>query len=153
MPGKIKHQGFTLIELMIVIAIIGILAAVAIPQYSQYTRRAAFAEIVQAASPVKVSVESCIQTNGAIPTCFQASNTPTVRGQPVTSLLLSAAASSNINNIALTSAIRPEITVTPNSFNGINGTDTFILIGQISASGEVIENWEESGGCKENGYC
>ncbi len=55
------QQGFTLIELMIVIAIIGILASVALPAYSNYTNKAAFSEIVLATSAVKANVEVCSQ--------------------------------------------------------------------------------------------
>ncbi|MCG8382468.1 MAG: prepilin-type N-terminal cleavage/methylation domain-containing protein [Gammaproteobacteria bacterium] len=50
-----NSKGFTLIELMIVIAIIGILAAVAVPQYQTYTKRAQFAEVVLAATPFKTA--------------------------------------------------------------------------------------------------
>ena len=59
-----NQSGFTLIELMIVIAIIGILASVALPAYQTYTKKAKFSEVVLAGSNVKSSVDVCYQTRG-----------------------------------------------------------------------------------------
>ena len=62
-----KQQGFTLIELMIVVAIIGILAAIAIPAYQDYTIRAKVSEAVVAASPAKAAVSEFYQSQGSMP--------------------------------------------------------------------------------------
>ena len=71
---KRVQQGFTLIELMIVVAIIGILAAVAIPQYKNYTIKAKLGNVLAAVDSVKAAVALCVQETGTVSGCTGGTN-------------------------------------------------------------------------------
>jgi type IV pilus assembly protein PilA len=75
---KRVQKGFTLIELMIVVAIIGILAAVALPAYQDYTVRAKMSEVVLAASGPKAAIAETFQSSGTMPADQAAAGLPAV---------------------------------------------------------------------------
>ncbi|HBO39568.1 MAG TPA: prepilin-type cleavage/methylation domain-containing protein [Pasteurellaceae bacterium] len=67
-------KGFTLIELMIVIAIVAILATIAVPSYQSYTKKAAVSELLQAAAPYRSEVELCVYNTNATTNCTAGAN-------------------------------------------------------------------------------
>ena len=84
------QKGFTLIELMIVVAIIGILAAIAIPAYSNYTKRAKVTELVTAGSACKASVSEYFQAEQAFPADLDAAGCVSTATDKIDSLTLAA---------------------------------------------------------------
>ncbi len=101
-----KQQGFTLIELMIVVAIIGILAAIAIPAYQDYTIRAQVSEGLSLAAGAKASVTEYYQDRGFFPgnnTNAGLSVATTIQGNYVSSVNLAGGAAGQIT-IAYSSA-------------------------------------------------
>lgn len=68
------YPGFTLIELMIVIAIVAVLATIAVPSYQNYTKKAAVSELIQASSAYKAEVELCIYNTSSADNCSSGKN-------------------------------------------------------------------------------
>ena len=70
-----RQSGFTLIELMIVVAIVAILAAIALPAYQTYTKKAKFTEVITATGAAKTAIEICSQAGGTPSVCDTAAET------------------------------------------------------------------------------
>jgi len=150
-----KKNGFTLIELMIVIAIIGILAAVAVPQYSQYTKRAKFSEVKLAVRPIKVGVELCYHKNAGLDACNTTVPVNGVQGQVTPVILTRAASSTLVSTVTLSGTTSPVIEVTASNLEGFAG-ETYVLTGQPTGTAGVnktIADWIESGTGCDQGFC
>lgn len=113
-----NQQGFTLIELMIVVAIIAILAAIALPAYSDYTKKAKVSEVVLAASAGRTSVSEFAASNGQCPT----------------SNILESATSKYVSAVANAGCV---ITATSSGIPGVTGT--IVLTGTMNGSSYAVD--------------
>ena len=134
LPNKKVQQGFTLIELMIVVAIIGILAAIAVPAYQTYTKKAKFSEVVMATSPYKLGLEVCFQENG---TLAAASCTNGIGGVPAITAADQGFVKAGSGAVSANGALTATITMTATSVKGLNG-ETYVLVGTATAIGQPI---------------
>lgn len=134
-----RIAGFTLMELMITVAIVGIIAVIAVPSYLDYTRKAYYSEIVRATGPFAVGVAECYHTTGSLNGCNHGTN-----GVPE--------AISNIGNIAKLTVSDGVIQVTPKSQHRISENDTYVMHPNIDAANSNVITWQTSGGGVEKGY-
>jgi type IV pilus assembly protein PilA len=142
---KKAQAGFTLIELMIVVAIIGILAAVALPAYSKYMDKAKYSEVMLATQAAKTAVEICGQDKGGAAGALNAACVAGAEGIPANT----AAATKYVASVS--TAASGVITAVPTVFGGVTAAETYVLTPALDADGKVV--WTVSGGCIAKALC
>lgn len=141
MSSKQTQKGFTLIELMIVVAIIGILAAIAVPAYQEYTLKAKYSEVVNSTAGLKAGIEVCVQQGD----CLDAATNTVINVAFGYNGLIPVAPTASTYLAGVAVAANGMITATATAAGGLNA-QTYILTPTLGADGKLV--WTVGGTCR-----
>ncbi len=132
---KKVQQGFTLIELMIVVAIIGILAAIAIPAYQDYTVRAKVSEVINAGSPAKTAVSEYFISQNRMPSTQALAGFSTTIGSKYVDQVTMTSASTTTATLTITA------TTAANAIGGNVAASQTVLMQGTGIAGQNVD-WD-----------
>lgn len=136
-----KQSGFTLIELMITVAIIGILSSTALANYKKFVARAKFAEIISLSAKYKREVQECISTTGSKMNCNAGQNG------------VSDEISTPVGNLDSMTIMNGTIHLVSNFTFEDSGVSIDIIYTPLAPQASGIVKFLESGTCKSYGIC
>lgn len=131
-----REKAFTLIELMVVVAILALLTQVALATYVSFTTRSAYTEIVLAAQGYRRAVDVCVLSL-PMASCNSGSN-----GIPASK------SSQAVSSVAVVEGV---ITVTPNAYKGLTSDDVYVLTPIGGGNGQNVSDWVDN--CDTNQLC
>ena len=140
------QKGFTLIELMVIVVIIGVLVATAIPMYQYYLKKAAYVEVTMGMLAAKTAIDNCYAVQKLLTECDTVDE--------IGELLPSGVTEKALNTVIITENTAV-ITAIPNTYRGIKGVgtdtpETCSISPTVGAANSLI--WNYSGICVTKGY-
>jgi type IV pilus assembly protein PilA len=139
--NRVHHQkGFTLLELLMVIAVIGVLASIAVPRFLNASSKAKFTEVINAAGPYKTAVELCVINTGSATACNAGD-----QGIP-------AGYTGGTGKAASVGVVAGVVTVTGNTADFGNVASTYTLT-PVVVNGVSGVSWTVGGTCKAQELC
>ncbi|MFM2478057.1 prepilin-type N-terminal cleavage/methylation domain-containing protein [Celerinatantimonas sp. MCCC 1A17872] len=151
---KTKQSGFTLIELMITLAIIAVLATMAMPVYQNYMNQARFSSVINATEPVKTALEICMQSHSVDELEDSSDDNPCMTATDSYNVSENTDENSQLNSLTISHDTNA-YTVTADAKDlttDDNQPVNYILTGTFDEDTGIV-SWQRTGTCVELGWC